>query len=114
MEMTLDNAVDALVEAIKADYLTYTLRGKDELTEINEQMVAEFNAGFEVLPGRKYIKIVSNRSVWGFIVATDTDKKFPKGTILMAAGYNAPARNHSRGNVLDGGYTIQWTGPLYM
>jgi len=27
--------------------------------------------------------------------------------------WSAPARNHARGNVLDGGYVVQWTGPLY-
>ena len=32
----------------------------------------------------------------------------------MAAGYNAPARNAARGNVLEGGYQIRWTGPLYL
>ena len=53
-------------------------------------------------------------SVWGFIVNTDNDKKFRKGDILKAAGYNAPARNAARGNILDGGYCIQWTGPLYL
>ena len=33
---------------------------------------------------------------------------------MKAAGYNAPALNAPRGNVLTGNYVIQWTGPLYM
>ena len=37
------------------------------------------------------LQIVTN--VGGFVVITDTDKKFKKGDILMAAGYNKPARN---------------------
>ena len=37
-----------------------------------------------------------------------------KGDILKAAGYRAPARNSARGNVLEGNYAIQWTGPLYL
>ncbi len=123
--MTLDTAVDFLIENIKADYLNWTLtcarrkaakgEGNDGLTNINEEMIAEFNGSLSAKAGRKYIKIVRERGgVWGFIVATDNDAKFPKGTILKAAGWAAPARNHSRGNVLTGGYTVQWTGPLYM
>jgi hypothetical protein len=34
--------------------------------------------------------------------------------LLKAAGYNAPARNRARGNIVEGGYTVQWTGPLYL
>jgi len=33
---------------------------------------------------------------------------------LEAAGYNAPARNAPRGNVLEGGFNINWTGPEYL
>lgn len=121
MELTLDNAIDFLVENIKSEYLTYTLRGKrltndvdiEGLSVVNRNMIADFNAGLSVRKGRKYIKIISNNSVWGFIVAGDGGK-FPKGTILKAAGWNAPATNHSRGNVLTGGYKVEWTGPLYM
>lgn len=114
MELTYDNAVDFLVEAIKEDYLTYSLGRKEELSDINKSMVAEFNERITVKPGRKYTKIITGNSVWGFVVASDEDKVFPKGTILKAASWAAPARNHSRGNILDGGYTIRWTGPLYM
>ena len=66
-----------------------------------------------VKEGKKYIKIIRDRSVWGFIVK-ENFKHFRKGDILKAAGYNAPALNQARGNILDGGYTIQWTGPLYL
>ena len=40
--------------------------------------------------------------------------KFQKGDVLKAAGFNAPALNSARGNVLTGNYAIQWTGPLYL
>ena len=31
-----------------------------------------------------------------------------------SAGYNAPALNQPRGNVLSGNFPIRWTGPLYL
>ena len=82
----------------------------------------EFRAKFMVTVGQKYIKIgrVSDHSsgkmgqVWAFVVNTDDDKLFKRGDVLKAAGFNAPARNAPRGNVLDGGFNIRWTGPLYL
>ena len=109
-----------LIENIKADYFNWTARVADAnksftLTETNEKMIAEFNEGISYKTGSKYIKITREHGgVWGFVVNTDNDKKFKKGDILMAAGYAAPARNKARGNILDGGYTIRWTGPLYL
>ena len=43
-----------------------------------------------------------------------TSKKFKKGDLLKPAGYDKPARNAARGNILDGGFQINWTGPLYL
>ena len=88
-------------------------------TEVARKMLLEFATGIEVSYGKKYIKIITgkhggNRSVWGFIVNTDEDKKFKKGDLLKAAGWAAPARNSARGNILKGGYVINWTGPLYL
>ena len=50
----------------------------------------------------------------GFIVNTDNDKKFKRGDILKAAGFNTPARNAARGNILSDDYTVQWTGPALL
>ena len=41
------------------------------------------------------------QSVWDFIVASENDKKFQVGDILMAAGWRGPARNKARGNVFS-------------
>ena len=84
--------------------------------EIRARMNKEYAAGFEVKYGSKYIKLLTKGggSVTAFIVGTDKDKKFKKGDILKPAGWAAPARNKSRGNILDGGYPINWTGPLYL
>ena len=119
-EMIMNNEMTALIENIKEDYLNWTTRcagakGLDALTEINERMIAEFNEKITFKVNTKYIKVFTEGgSVWGFVVNTDKDKKFRKGDILKAAGYAAPARNKARGNILDSGYTINWTGPLYL
>ena len=115
----MNNEMTALIENIKADYLNWTTRctaarGLDALTEINKKMIAEFNEKITYKVGTKYIKISAGGSVWGFVVNTDNDKKFRKGDILKAAGYAAPARNAARGNILDGGYAINWTGACYL
>ena len=122
MTVYVKEKTDDMVEAISymetamiEDYNHFT--NKD--SEVARQMRLEFATGIEVLYGNKYIKIVTgknggNRSVWGFIVNTDEDKKFKKGDLLKAAGWAAPARNAARGNILKGEYVINWTGPLYL
>jgi hypothetical protein len=79
-------------------------------------MVDEFKNGWKIKKGSKYTKISTRNggNAWGFVVNTDTDKKFKKGDLLKCAGYSAPARNAARGNVLEGGFAINWTGPLYL
>lgn len=110
----MQNEVLALLEAIKSEYANWWGSYGGELSPVQKQMIEEFNAGLRVEEGRKYIKIMKQGSVWGFIQKVDDDKGFRKGDILKPAGYNAPARNKARGNILDGGYKINWTGPLYL
>ena len=75
------------------------------------KMNAEYAENFTITYGKKYIKITEKGGgVKAFVVGVDNDKKFKKGDILKPAGWAAPARNFARGNVLDGGYPIQWTG----
>jgi len=113
--LDLDKGIESMLDIAKSDYVNWTTKGgAKELSDINKRMIAEFNDGFVVKKGSKYAKILNRHQCWGFVVATDTDKKFKIGDILMAAGYNAPARNAARGNVLEGGYDIRWTGPLYL
>ena len=83
-------------------------------TDTKKKMNAAYADNFDIRYGKKYIKIVCNNSVAAFVVGVDNDKKFKKGDILMAAGWNAPARNAARGNILRGGYPINWTGACYL
>ena len=111
-------ALSFMETAMIEDYNSFMVP-KNKYDEITAKMRLEFATGIEMLYGSKYIKIVTGkhggqRSVWGFIVNTDKDKKFKKGDLLKAAGWAAPARNAARGNILKGGYVINWTGPLYL
>jgi hypothetical protein len=114
MEMLMQTALETLKNEIVADYEGWqTLSGKPR-TEVQAQMLDEFINGLRIEEGHKYIKVIAGTSVWGFIVKGDGDKKFRKGDILKPASWAAPARNAARGNILDGGYTIRWTGPMYL
>ena len=112
----MENQIKSLLDAIKTDYINWsTGNGTKPISSYTQGVLDAFDDNVEVKYGQKYIKILGGVSsgVWGFIVNTDNDKKFKKGDILMAAGENAPARNKARGNLFDG-YTIRWTGPLYL
>lgn len=113
-ERIMEKQIAQLIEDINADYYEWQCAGGKPRTEIQARMYDEFVNSVRVDEGSKYIKIVKQGSVWGFIVKTDKDKLFRKGDILKAAGFNAPARNKARGNILDGGYQIRWTGPYYL
>lgn len=105
----MDKEITTLIEQIKDDYARFMQPD----SEIRSRMNEEFRENIRVEEGRKYTKILTGGSVWGFIVSVDNDKKFKKGDILMAAGYNAPTRNHARGNIFEK-YSVAWTGPHYM
>jgi len=116
----MQQQIEKLIQDIVTDYRNWqqrsvNYRGKEDFSDVQNEMYAEFKNGIGFSEGKKYIKITNKNggSVWGFVVKED-DAKFRKGDILKAAGYNAPARNAARGNILDGGYMIQWTGPLYL
>jgi len=112
----MQQQIEKLIEDIVNDYDQWQSRRNEQKTEIQQRMFEDFKNEIGFKEGKKYIKITNKNggSVWGFVVNTDKDVKFRKGDILKAAGYNAPARNAARGNIIDGGYCIQWTGPLYL
>lgn len=107
--MDMSAQIETLLRDIAADYEGYQ---KPPRTEIVARMYDEFVQGLRVEEGRVYTKIISGSSVWGFI--NKTNPRFKPGDILKAAGYNKPALNKARGNILEGGYRIRWTGPLYL
>lgn len=106
----MNEAINEMIEVANADYERFMPPNTDTRIE----MAKRFKEGWEIKVGKKYVKIINGGSAWGFIVNTDDDVKFRKGDILKPATWAAPARNAARGNILDGGYTVNWTGPLYL
>ena len=113
---TVDAGLAYMKAAMINDYVNWTTRNTTrELSDINKKMIGEYSVNFTITYGKKYIKITEKGGgVKAFVVGVDNDKKFKKGDILKPAGWAAPARNAARGNILKGGYPIDWTGPLYL
>ena len=111
---TLEDGIKFMMAGAKADYVAMsTSYGKKELSGYSLEQTNLWDKKTKIKEGKKYIKIVQDTGVFCFIVKEDF-KHFKKGDVLKAAGWNAPALNQARGNVLAGQYPIQWTGPLYL
>ena len=116
VEKTADNLKDGIVNMMngaKDDYIKMSTMGGKELTGYSKEQVDNWDNMIRTEDGQKYIRVVRENGVFCFIVKEDSGH-LKKGDILKAAGYNKPALNSARGNVLNGNYYIQWTGPLYM
>ena len=105
--LSFDDAMDNLLVKIQEDYDKWGSR-----SGINKKM------DLSLKPGRKFIIVVHNNSVWGFVAKVDgTHKGLPmlKGDILKAAGWRTPAK-HSRGSIFDSEMhkSFSWTGPNYL
>ena len=101
---TIFEGIGKMIDAMVVDY---------SKSNNNERMFNEYKDGFKSIVGQNFIKITNGNGVKAFIVKQD-NVKFKMGDILKPASWRAPAKNSARGNVLDGGYAIQWTGPLYL
>ena len=105
--LSFDDAMDTLLVKIQEDYNKWGSR-----SGINKKM------DLSLKPGRKFIKVVHDNSVWGFVAKVDgVHKGLPmlKGDILKAAGWRTPAK-HSRGSIFDSEMhkSFSWTGPNYL
>jgi hypothetical protein len=110
----MDKAIDTLIEKIKDDYRGWgkPVAENDEIAKkVRREMIENFNQSIRYDVGNKYIKIIQDHSVWGFVVNTEKDKSFNYGDILKAASWKTPARNFARGNVFDiDNFNACWTG----
>ncbi len=103
--LSFDEAMDNLLEKIQENY--------DNWSRFNSRTL-----DLKLKPGRKFIKVVNDNSVWGFVAKVDgVHKGVPmlKGDILKAATWRAPAK-HSRGSIFDKEMhkSFSWTGPNYL
>ena len=98
----IKTALRNYLEHIYADYCEFT---------DGEKFRARFAEGLEFKMGKKYVKVIHNRSVHSFIVNVHDDPKFKFGDILKAASWSTPAKNFARGNILEGNFRgIPWMG----
>ena len=102
------DALDRLLDNIHKDYEGWSNN-------------VEYSSGVEKVDitlnvGRKFIKIIRDNSVWGFVAYSDGMHKgvpMKRGDVLKAAGWSAPAK-HTRGNIFDNNQDyFSWTGPDY-
>ena len=115
-----DSSVSTLLENIKVDYANWG-SDIDKLDEpqksIRLKMIDEFNRNLDIRNGRKFDKVVSNGSVWGFIAKTNGVLKgipYFVGDVFKAAGWRAPAK-HVRGSIFSNETNwFSWTGPNYI
>ena len=115
-----DSSVNKLLENIKVNYAGWgsDINDLDEPQKsIRLKMIDEFNNSINVRSGRKFDKVVSNGSVWGFIAKTDGVLKgipYFVGDVFKAAGWRAPAK-HVRGSIFSSETKwFSWTGPRYL
>ena len=107
---SLQDGIDNMMAGAKEDYAQTMGRNDSAYTK---QKLENYESQTTVKEGKKYIKVIYDRSVFAFIVKEDF-KHFRRGDVLKPAGWAPPALNKPRGNVLEGNYPIQWTGPLYL
>ena len=106
----LQDGITNMMSAAKEDYAQTMGRNESAYTK---QKLEKYDSQTTVKNGKKYVKVIHDRSVFAFIVKEDF-KHFKKGDVLKPASWAAPTLNQPRGNVLKGNYPIQWTGPLYL
>jgi len=118
MSNQMTPALENLLDAIRANYKEWSDAGNRDNDErkrqIRADMIERFNNSLSYKEGKKYIKIIKDGSVWGFVVNTQEDAKFRYGDILKAASWATPTRNAARGNVFEELNNIQWTGASYL
>ena len=120
-----DNVMDGvknLIKAANADYCDGTsYDGSKTKSDVRLEMEEKFKNGWTIKNGQKYIGIYktlgNQQSIWGGVAKKDSAcGKVKKGDILKAAGYGTYTLVGAgrRGNVLEGNFSVSWTGANYL
>jgi hypothetical protein len=100
-----DTSVSKLLENINTDY------HRSFPSRENKDML------LSLVAGRKFVKVVQDNSVWGFIAKKDGEHKglpMKKGDVFKPASWKAAAK-HVRGSIFDTNTNwFRWTGPNYL
>jgi len=94
------------------------------LDKVNEKRKSEWELRFnykhyeplKVQKGSKFVKLIGDHSVWGFVSMFDGFHKgvqIKKGDLMKAQSWSQPAK-HSRGNIFDGTDKWEYYGPVYL
>jgi hypothetical protein len=114
MKEIIERRIETLFDMMRKDYQRWQgLSPRFSDDDINQEMYEEYSDSLSYEYGNKYIKLIGDNSVKGFIVNVHNDKKFAYGDILKAASWKSPARNFARGNILELSEVIpsvKWTG----
>ena len=118
----IQDGIKNLIKAANADYCdSPSYDGSKTKSDLRLEMEEKFKNGWKIKNGKKYIgiynKIGTQESIWGGVVKEDSaDGLLKKGDILKAAGYGAYTMVGAgkRGNVLEGNFSVSWTGANYL
>ena len=118
----IQDGIKNLIKAANADYCDGTsYDGSKTKTDLRLEMEEKFKNGWTIKNGQKYIGIYktlgNQKSIWGGVVKKDSaNGLLKKGDILKAAGYGTYTMVGAgrRGNVLEGNYSVSWTGANYL
>ena len=118
----VQDGIKNLIKAANADYCdSPSYDGSKTKSDLRLEMEEKFKNGWKIKNGKKYIGIYNTigtqQSIWGGVVKEDSaDGLLKKGDILKAAGYGAYTMVGAgkRGNVLEGNFSVSWTGANYL
>jgi len=118
----VQDGIKNLIKAANADYCdSSSYDGSKTKSDLRLEMEEKFKNGWKIKNGKKYIGIYNTigtqQSIWGGVVKEDSaDGLLKKGDILKAAGYGAYTMVGAgkRGNVLEGNFSVSWTGANYL
>jgi len=116
------DGVKNLIKAANADYCDSTsYDGSKTKSDVRLEMEEKFKNGWTIKDGKKYIGIYKSlgnqQSIWGGVVKEDSaNGLLKKGDILKAAGFGSYTLRGAgrRGNVLNGNFSVSWTGASYL